>query len=188
MTATEGLILSTDGSVLSNQNMAKARCGFAAILCPMDHLVTNSIPVDGNPHNDVVSNEPWIGEPIAIVNEKVPVCTNQRSELLAIESGLQLAINHVRTQSPARFIVVLTDSQYCVKIFTAWYSVWKKKGIEKKHMELIELIVSRIKTLQLEHHISLYFSHIYSHTKNSSCPLVRLNAETDRLARKAAMS
>lgn len=108
-----------------------------------------------------------------LVQEMPLDTTNNRCELLAIQSALSCIIEHLghlRLSAESKPIInIITDSQLCVSTFTKWISGWKKKGWklasgeEPKNLleiqeidRLIELI--RGKGIQLE------FIHQRAHT------------------------
>lgn len=105
--------------------------------------------------------------------KKVNNPTNQKCELLAIKSALDL----IKTLNEKKYksVIICTDSMYSINCITKWCKNWERnnwktsKGEDVKHSELIKSMNLIYK--EMGEFTQIQFKHIYSHTtkpKNNS--------------------
>lgn len=84
-------------------------------------------------------------------------CTNQIAELYAIYIAAQ--------EYPDRDMLIYSDSEYCINIFTSWFENWKKNGWKRSggktiiNGELIKDIERQIKSCDRK----VSFKHVKAH-------------------------
>lgn len=93
-------------------------------------------------------------------------CTNQKGELLGIYKALELASNAF-----GETIMICTDSNYSINIFTKWIKIWQSRDWKKKdnneisHLEIIKKTYNLIKKREINYKQKIKFLHINSHKK-----------------------
>jgi ribonuclease HI len=110
--------------------------------------------------------------------------TNQRGELLAIQTAVNVAL--ARCGTPAETTLqIYTDSMYSKNCLTTWLPSWLKNdwktsdGKPVSHRDIIEDVSMKLPRFQ-----QYIFTHVRAHTGKQD-ELSRHNAEADRLAVQA---
>lgn len=93
-----------------------------------------------------------------------PIPTNNRGELLAIINALKHIENNVKAVGNTTRIRIVSDSRYCIGIFSEWLDNWVKKGTveDMKNPDLLNELLSIKKSLialGFEFTIQYYPSH-----------------------------
>ncbi|ARF09712.1 ribonuclease H [Indivirus ILV1] len=104
--------------------------------------------------------------------------TNQRAELYAIQSALELVINTSLNE-----IIIYSDSLYSIKSLTEWVNNWEKnnwQSANNKPVKNLDLIKPIYRLLNLNKH-RVKFIHVKSHTKEKTFEAVG-NDKADKLA------
>jgi len=128
------------------------------------------------------------------------VPTNQKTELYAIQKGLEVYLTYCMRKSnlsdEEKEVLLYTDSEYSIKSLTQWISGWKKSGwvsSKKEPVKNLEFIkpIDFILGLYGKKGINVKFVHINSHQKeprkdSAEYEIWKGNDKVDRLAVKGS--
>ena len=128
------------------------------------------------------------------------VPTNQKTELYAIQKGLEVYLTYCMRKSnlsdEEKEVLLYTDSEYSIKSLTQWISGWKKSGwvsSKKEPVKNLEFIkpIDYILGLYGKKGINVKFVHINSHQKeprkdSAEYEIWKGNDKVDRLAVKGS--
>ena len=128
------------------------------------------------------------------------VPTNQKTELYAIQKGLEVYLTYCMRKSnlseEEKKVLLYTDSEYCIKSLTQWISGWKKSGwisAKKEPVKNLEFIkpIDYILGLYGKKGINVKFIHINSHQKeprkdSAEYEIWKGNDKVDKLAVKGS--
>lgn len=117
--------------------------------------------------------------------------TNNVGELTGIYDGLELFIKHnehINEDIYDMAIEIVSDSQYCVSLFTAHYDAWtEKEKRDAPNSELIKKIADLLKKLRTVDAMTIVITHINSHqTSDDPDSDISHNNYVDMLADRAA--
>lgn len=106
--------------------------------------------------------------------------TNNRNELLAILQGLIVLNDNRHLLENYREIIIVSDSDYCIKSLTIFYKKWFDKNLNiiddsKKNLDIIRDILVLLKDIKVR------FLKVKSHTNNLD-PISYYNDIVDKLA------
>lgn len=112
--------------------------------------------------------------------------TNQRCELSAIAKAFHLCMEHIKNEG---YIIVYTDSEYCMKCLREYCKKWSINGWKKSNGSPIENrdIIEPLYAFYSENWRQIDIRHVRAHTKNTDEHSLA-NAEVDKMARNAALS
>jgi len=127
---TDTMVIYTDGAC-SNNGRQNAKCG---------------IGIHYSKKNPVYKED--ISRQLSVPNP-----TNNVAELTAILVAIQ------SVEECQKNIMILTDSDYCIRCITRWYPEWvAKNALDKKNIKLIE------QCYYLSQKLPVTFTHIKAHT------------------------
>lgn len=126
--------------------------------------------------------------------------TNQKTELYAIQKGLEVYLTFCMRKSTLtdeeKEIFLYTDSDYCIKSLTQWIKGWKKNGwvsAKREPVKNLEFIkpIDNILGLYDKKGLIVKFIHINSHQKEPTKgtkehEIWKGNDKVDRLAVKGS--
>ena len=158
------LTIACDGS----GDIAVSRAGYAAVLyngsgnvCIHYGRVAPYVVTDvtfSEPSNTNGEVDPSEGMKL-VYGDKPHKATNNRGELCGLLCAIMIAKSRNATN-----MTIITDSKYCIGIFTGWYDNWMRTGIlhEKQNIDIITLIAANMRG------ININFIHQRSHTSMRS--------------------
>lgn len=117
--------------------------------------------------------------------------TNNIGELTAIYTGLRMFkaySNRINEDIYDMAIEIMTDSQYCKSLLTAYYDTWsEKEKREAPNADIIKKIVDLMNDLRNDDEVKIVITHINSHQKsNDPDSDISHNNYVDVLADRAA--
>jgi ribonuclease HI len=105
--------------------------------------------------------------------------TNNRAELYAIYKSLKICKNKLKD---LKIVNIVSDSEYCVKIFNIWLDKW----IQQKKDYMNKDIIDKIKKILDNINFKVNFIHINSHTGKKDIHSLN-NDKADELAKLGSM-
>lgn len=106
-----------------------------------------------------------------------PLTTNNEMELYAIYASVR---DFLDISNDGDFIVICSDSAYCINIFTSWIGGWQRRGWRKgdgKPIQNLEIIKATWELIEDMDNLS--FKKVKGHSRD------RLNTKVDALAVRA---